>query len=86
MDNLEGMLMVPPERGQILGRAVWKVPQNNPRRNLPILVLLTDSDPKSCDMLSWEDVTQGLVLLNHSRYLTVAITALEATDLSPNYL
>ncbi|KAF4967160.1 hypothetical protein FSARC_5232 [Fusarium sarcochroum] len=24
MDNLEGMLMVPPERGQILGRAVWK--------------------------------------------------------------
>ncbi|KAF4966326.1 hypothetical protein FZEAL_10666 [Fusarium zealandicum] len=25
MDNLEGMLMVPPDRGQILGRAVWKV-------------------------------------------------------------
>ncbi|KAL7769471.1 hypothetical protein ACKLNR_000855 [Fusarium oxysporum f. sp. zingiberi] len=25
MDNLEGMLLVPPERGQILGRAVWKV-------------------------------------------------------------
>ncbi|KAJ4249512.1 hypothetical protein NW762_012369 [Fusarium torreyae] len=25
MDNLEGMLMVPPERGQILGRAVWKL-------------------------------------------------------------
>lgn len=25
MDNLEGLLMVPPERGQILGRAVWKV-------------------------------------------------------------
>ncbi|KAI5461210.1 hypothetical protein BGZ63DRAFT_414042 [Mariannaea sp. PMI_226] len=24
MDNLEGMLMVPPDRGQILGRAVWK--------------------------------------------------------------
>jgi hypothetical protein len=25
MDNLEGMLMVPPERGPILGKAVWKV-------------------------------------------------------------
>ncbi|EXM36063.1 hypothetical protein V3481_005325 [Fusarium oxysporum f. sp. vasinfectum] len=25
MDNLEGMLLVPPERGQILGRAVWKL-------------------------------------------------------------
>ncbi|KAF5546254.1 hypothetical protein FPHYL_10539 [Fusarium phyllophilum] len=25
MDNLEGMLLVPPDRGQILGRAVWKV-------------------------------------------------------------
>ncbi|KAF4463241.1 hypothetical protein FALBO_9949 [Fusarium albosuccineum] len=25
MDNLEGMLMVPPDRGQILGRAVWKL-------------------------------------------------------------
>ena len=25
MDSLDGMLMVPPERGQILGRAVWKV-------------------------------------------------------------
>ncbi|KAM0435213.1 hypothetical protein ACHAPT_003303 [Fusarium lateritium] len=24
MENLEGMLMVPPDRGQILGRAVWK--------------------------------------------------------------
>ncbi|KAF4994215.1 hypothetical protein FGRMN_5919, partial [Fusarium graminum] len=24
MDNLEGMLMVPPERGPILGKAVWK--------------------------------------------------------------
>ncbi|EWG48070.1 hypothetical protein FVEG_07993 [Fusarium verticillioides 7600] len=25
MDNLEGMLLVPPDRGQILGRAVWKL-------------------------------------------------------------
>ncbi|KAM5342581.1 hypothetical protein ACJ41O_013547 [Fusarium nematophilum] len=25
MENLEGMLMVPPDRGQILGRAVWKM-------------------------------------------------------------
>ncbi|SPJ79828.1 uncharacterized protein FTOL_08219 [Fusarium torulosum] len=25
MDNLEGMLMVPPERGPILGKAVWKL-------------------------------------------------------------
>lgn len=30
MDSLEGALMVPPDRGQILNRAVWKV------RNLPI--------------------------------------------------
>jgi len=66
MDNLEGMLMVPPERGQILGRAVWKVRQDIAHPNPPIPVLLTDFDPKSSDMSSWEDVTPGLVLVNHS--------------------
>jgi hypothetical protein len=25
MDSLDGLLLVPPDRGQILGRAMWKV-------------------------------------------------------------
>ncbi|KAF4338201.1 hypothetical protein FBEOM_7943 [Fusarium beomiforme] len=54
MDNLEGMLMVPPERGQILGRAVWKqwpvnsitncqVQQINHRKQGPVLPTLVIS-------------------------------------------
>jgi hypothetical protein len=25
MDTLEGVMLIPPDRGQLLGRAVWKV-------------------------------------------------------------
>ncbi|EEU44684.1 uncharacterized protein NECHADRAFT_49140 [Fusarium vanettenii 77-13-4] len=35
MENLEGLLMVPPDRGQILGRAVWK-DDTEPSQQWPI--------------------------------------------------
>jgi len=41
MDTLDGFLLVPPERGQILGRAMWKVrnrPPTQAYRLLPCVI------------------------------------------------
>jgi hypothetical protein len=82
MDNLEGMLLVPPERGQILGRAVWKV---SLLYRAASFLPRTHNRSKSCDMLSLVDVTPEVALVNHSLHPTVATTVLGAADLSPNY-